>query len=83
MKISRAGFVPSTVPAQKIWMTPFSLSVADDKLQLIVAIADPAAWIAEGSKLDKVKPSGKVPLIGTCEDRREARQVAWGCEAGG
>ena len=25
----------------------------DDKLQLIVAIADPTAWIAEGSKLDK------------------------------
>ena len=35
-------------------MTPFSLRrLPDDKLQLIVAIADPTAWIAEGSKLDK------------------------------
>ncbi|SPW39329.1 exoribonuclease II [Escherichia coli] len=35
-------------------MTPFSLRrCRDDKLQLIVAIADPTAWIAEGSKLDK------------------------------
>ena len=28
--------------------------LADDKLQLTVAIADPTAWIAEGSKLDDI-----------------------------
>ncbi len=31
----------------------FAKALPDDKLQLIVAIADPTAWIAEGSKLDK------------------------------
>ncbi|MEK0168951.1 exoribonuclease II [Pseudescherichia vulneris] len=30
----------------------FVETLADDKLQLTVAIADPTAWIAEGSKLD-------------------------------
>ncbi len=30
-----------------------SPALPDGKLQLIVAIADPTAWIAEGSKLDK------------------------------
>lgn len=29
-------------------------TLADDKLQLTVAIADPTAWIAEGSKLDDI-----------------------------
>ncbi|EPT6375762.1 exoribonuclease II [Escherichia coli] len=31
----------------------FAKALPDGKLQLIVAIADPTAWIAEGSKLDK------------------------------
>ncbi|WP_313449197.1 exoribonuclease II [Pseudescherichia sp.] len=32
----------------------FVETLADDKLQLTVAIADPTAWIAEGSKLDDI-----------------------------
>jgi len=32
----------------------FVETLADDKLQLTVAIADPTAWIAEGSKLDNI-----------------------------
>ncbi|WP_312670313.1 exoribonuclease II [Pseudescherichia sp.] len=32
----------------------FVEALADDKLQLTVAIADPTAWIAEGSKLDNI-----------------------------
>ena len=32
----------------------FVEALADDKLQLTVAIADPTAWIAEGSKLDDI-----------------------------
>ncbi len=32
----------------------FVETLADDKLQLTVAIADPTAWIAEGSKLDSI-----------------------------
>jgi len=32
----------------------FVEALADDKLQLTVAIADPTAWIAEGSKLDSI-----------------------------
>ncbi|WP_312209550.1 exoribonuclease II [Pseudescherichia sp.] len=32
----------------------FVEALADDKLQLTIAIADPTAWIAEGSKLDDI-----------------------------
>ncbi|MFP1454613.1 RNB domain-containing ribonuclease [Escherichia coli] len=51
----------------------FAKALPDDKLQLIVAIADPTAWIAEGSKLDKaakiraftnfIRPGFNIPML--------------------
>ena len=50
----------------------FVETLADDKLQLTVAIADPTAWIAEGSKLDDIAkvraftnylPGFKIPML--------------------
>ncbi|MFP1483397.1 RNB domain-containing ribonuclease [Escherichia coli] len=41
----------------------FAKALPDDKLQLIVAIADPTAWIAEGSKLDKAAKFAHSPTI--------------------
>ncbi len=38
----------------------FAKALPDGKLQLIVAIADPTAWIAEGSKLDKAAKSSRI-----------------------
>lgn len=41
----------------------FAKALPDGKLQLIVAIADPTAWIAEGSKLTKPRKFAHSPTI--------------------
>lgn len=41
----------------------YAQELGEGKLQLTVAIADPTAWIAEGSKLDNIAKSGRLPTI--------------------
>ncbi len=51
--LTALDFVTIDSASTETWMTPFAKALPDDKLQLIVVIADRTAWIAEGSKLDK------------------------------